>query len=178
MNPYSIIEKYYTKGDPLYNILVTHGEQVKYKALDVLEKHPGLSVDENFVAEAALLHDIGIFLCNAPGICCFGKYDYIAHGYLGAEILLKEGMPKHALVCERHTGTGICRESIVRQNLPLPKRNMLPISYEEKIVCYADKFFSKTNISKQKSPDEIKIQLLKFGQIAVDRFDELHQLFG
>jgi uncharacterized protein len=178
MNPYSIIEKYYTKGSLIYNILVTHSEQVKNKALDVFPKHPELSVDKKFIAEAALLHDIGIFLCNAPEIYCFGKYDYIAHGYLGGEILFEEGLPKHALVCERHTGTGISLESIIRQNLPLPQRDMQPQSPEEKLICYADKFFSKTALSREKSPDEIREQLLKFGQIAVDRFDELHQLFG
>jgi uncharacterized protein len=56
--------------------------------------HPEMNLDERFIQEAALLHDIGIFLTNAPKIHCFGDYPYICHGYLGAEILRKEGLDK------------------------------------------------------------------------------------
>ncbi len=54
-----------------------------------------------------MLHDIGIFLTNAPHIGCYGDKPYICHGYLGREILDKEGLPGHAMVCERHVGAGL-----------------------------------------------------------------------
>ena len=34
-----------------------------------------------------MLHDIGIFRCNAPDIDCHGDAGYICHGYLGAELM-------------------------------------------------------------------------------------------
>jgi len=45
--------------------------------------------------------------------------------------MISEGYPKHGLVCERHTGTGITLEMIIKNNLPLPHRDMVPVSMEE-----------------------------------------------
>ena len=67
-----------------------------------------------------MLHDIGIFQCDASGIECFGSNPYILHGRIGAELLRKESFPQHARVCERHTGAGITKEQIQENNLPLP----------------------------------------------------------
>jgi hypothetical protein len=71
---------------------------VSDKALAIARMHPELNLDTRFVEEAAMLHDIGIYLCNAPEIDCHGEAEYICHGYLGADILRREGLPKHALV--------------------------------------------------------------------------------
>ena len=92
-----------------------------------------------------MLHDIGIFMTASPKIGCFGDAPYVCHGFLGRELLDKEGLdPTFGLVAERHTGAGICLETIQRHNLPLPRRDMVPITPAEKIICCADKFFSKT----------------------------------
>ena len=111
-----------------------------------------------------MLHDIGIFLCDAPGIECFGTEPYIRHGRLGAEILRAEGYPAHARVCERHTGAGLSREDIIRQNLPLPHEDFLPQTMAEKVICYADKFYSKTRIDGEKSVEQAERSLAKFGE--------------
>ena len=55
----------------------------------------------------------------------------------------KEGFPRHALVCERHTGAGMSLQSIIDQQLPVPHRNMVPVSLEEQVICFADKFFQR-----------------------------------
>ena len=62
-----------------------------------------------------------------------------------------EGYPRHALVCERHTGAGLSLEDIIAQNLPVPHRDMLPVSMEEQVVCFADKFYSKTHLEREKA---------------------------
>ena len=77
------------------------------------------------------------------------KYPYICHGYLGAELVRKEGFPKHALVCERHTGAGLSLQNIIQQDLPVPHREMTPVSLEEQIICFADKF-SKSKLDHEK----------------------------
>ena len=172
-----IIKKYYRKNEKARRILVEHSEKVKEKAIEIAEKNRELEPDFKFIEEASMLHDIGIFLTYAPSLHCHGKFPYIVHGYLGREILEKEGLKKHALVCERHVGTGISKEEIEKKNLPLPKRDMLPISVEEKIICLADKFYSKMQ-SKEKSIGEIRKGLLKFGKDKVKRFDELLNFFN
>ena len=98
-----IIDKYYPEDNELKRILMVHSRKVADKSLEVAKKHPELHLDIEFLEEAAMLHDLGIFLTNAPGIQCFGTEPYICHGSIGAEILRKEGWPCHALVCERHT---------------------------------------------------------------------------
>lgn len=178
MNVIAFIEKYYKKDSDLYNILINHSTDVMNKAVSIAENHPELDIDTAFVKEAAMLHDIGIYLTNAPAIYCYGIAPYLAHGYLGRELLEKEGFPKHALVCERHTGSGLTLEEIEVQHLPLPHREMLPISIEEKLVCYADCFFSKTHLGKERSVEKIREGMAKYGKASVERFDNLHRLFS
>ena len=173
-----IIKKYYQEGSFLHEILTVHSQQVYDKALLVASCHPELQLDKQFIAEAALLHDIGVFLCDAPKIHCFGTAQYIEHGCLGADILRKEGLPRHALVAERHTGTGITLEQIVQQNLPLPRRSLEPESLEEQVVCYADKFYSKSKLNTEHSVEEIRAELLKHGKNRVEKFDKWHAIFG
>lgn len=178
INPLQIIEKYYTPNTELYHILVSHSEQVRDKALEVALRHPELKLDEGFIKDAAMLHDIGIFLCKAPGIHCHGTHQYIEHGYLGADLLQKEGLPTHALVCERHTGVGISLHEIMTKNLPLPQRAMLPISLEEKVICYADKFFSKSKLHSPTSIESIRTMLGHHGPENIVIFDAWHRLFS
>ena len=174
----SIIEKYYTKNSPLYNLLIAHSKSVAELAIEIVASHPELGADASFVYEAAMLHDIGIYLTNAPKIFCTGEKPYIMHSLLGAEILRSEGLEKHALVCERHTGAGISAKEIEQQNLPLPHKDAIPISIEEKIVAYADKFFSKTSPDKRKSLAEARASLERFGEATLNRFDSWTEMFS
>lgn len=124
-----------------------------------------------------MLHDIGIFKCDAAGIQCFGTEPYICHGRIGAELLRSEGFPRHARVCERHTGAGITKAQIIAQNLPLPQQDFLPETMEEKVICYADKFFSKTHIDRDKTIEQAEKSLSKFGDEGVLRFREWEKCF-
>ena len=171
INTKNLLQKYYDKNGEAYKILLDHSLAVAQKSLEIARRNPQENFDLVFVEEAAMLHDIGVFLTNKPRIFCFGEKPYICHNYLGAEILCKEGLPKHALVCERHTGTGISRAQIERENLPLPHRDMLPVSPEEQLICFADKFFSKSQVEKEHSIDEIRKDLSKFGAETLARFD-------
>lgn len=177
MEPITLIEKFYKKDSKLYNILVGHSTHVMNKALTIIENHPELNADFQFVAEAAMLHDIGIFLTDAPSIECHGIAPYLCHGYLGRELLDNEGYPHHALVCERHTGTGLRLGDIIAQNLPLPRRDMVPVTIEEQIICFADCFFSKTKLGEEKKIEDVKRGLMKHGIASVNRFEEWCQLF-
>lgn len=143
MKVLDLIDKYYPQDNELKHILNVHSRSVADKALWIAGKHPELNLDTVFLEEAAMLHDIGIFLTHAPGIQCFGTEPYICHGYLGARLVRKEGFPRHALVCERHTGAGLSLKDIMDQKLPVPHREMLPVSMEEQVICFADKFFRK-----------------------------------
>lgn len=165
-----IINKYYD-DHTLRDILLRHSRAVADKALAIVRNHPELHADERFVEEAAMLHDIGIVKVDAPAIACYGTEPYIRHGVLGAEMLRQEGLERHALVCERHTGTGLTLEQIVEQELPLPHQDMQPQSIEEQIICFADKFFSKTRLDTEKSVEQARRSLEKFGSEGLAKFD-------
>ena len=165
-----VIDKYYSDNQPLKNLLILHSRLVADKALKIVDAHLELGADRQFVEEAAMLHDIGIFLTDAAPIHCFGKYHYLCHGYLGADLLRSEGLPRHALVAERHTGTGLTLKRIIERDLPVPHRDMIPQSIEEKVVCFADKFYSKTRPTEEKTVEQAINSLSKFGQEGVEIF--------
>ena len=170
MNALEIIDKY-CKEEKLRDILLTHSRAVADKALEIARRHPELHADETFIEEAALLHDIGIVEVDAPRIECYGSEPYIRHGVLGAAIIRGEGLERHARVCERHTGTGLTLEQIVEQGLPLPHQDLQPESIEEQIICFADKFFSKTRLNTEKSVEQARRSLEKFGEEGLVKFD-------
>ena len=175
--PLDLIDLYYPEENQLKEIVLTHSRSVAEKALSIARSHPELKLDETFLYEAAMLHDIGIFKTNAPGIQCHGDAPYICHGYLGADLVRKAGFPKHALVCERHTGTGLSLDAILSQQLPIPHRDMQPISLEEQVICFADKFFSKTHLDCEKTVESVQKSLLKYGEIGIQRFNQWCECF-
>jgi uncharacterized protein len=133
-----------------------------------------------------MLHDIGIMKCDAPGIFCHGTEPYIRHGIMGAEMLrLLEpsgALEPFARVCQRHTGAGITRQEVLDQRLPMPlpddeSEPYMPETLEEQVVCYADKFFSKTKLHREKTVEEVARSLKKFGEGGVGRFLQWAQTF-
>ena len=177
MDYQQIIDKYYPEDNQLRYIFMTHSTLVTKRSVRICDLHTELSLDRQFVIEAAMLHDIGIFKCDAPGIYCFGSEPYLIHGRIGAELLRAEGFPKHARVCERHTGAGITKEEIIKLNLPLPHEDFLPETMEEKVICYADKFYSKTHPEVEKTIEQAERSLKRFGEDGVERFKLWEKLF-
>lgn len=173
----AIIDKYYPEDNLLRRILTVHSRQVADRALSIVDRHPELEADRQFVEEAAMLHDIGIVRTDAPGIECHGTEPYIRHGIIGEQMLTDEGLPRHAHVCAHHTGAGISLKEIEEQQLPLPHRDFLPETVEEEIICYADKFYSKSNMNRIKTVEQAAHSLEKFGSEGVKRFLEWAQKF-
>jgi uncharacterized protein len=180
MDPVEIIGRHYAPASKSHRILLEHGRLVAEKALTAAARVPHLAPDLAFVKSAALLHDIGIFLTDSPTLDCHGREPYIRHGVLGREILEALGLPRHGLVCERHVGVGLSAEDIRRTGLPLPERDMRPVTVEEQIICYADKFFSKngSETPREKSVADIVASLEPYGTDKVDRFMAWVKLFG
>lgn len=141
----------YTRGENhqlRFDITWTHSQIIREIALQFiakLENTYGIAVDKQLVEAGALLHDIGVYTCfdeelytnkDAPA--------YIRHGIEGGDILRQEGFAeKYIRFAEIHTGTGITKEDIERENLPLPHKDYIPITLEEEILTYADKFHTK-----------------------------------
>lgn len=156
-----IIDKYYPEGTPLRDIYMRHAESVADLAEELRRKTaPGLDPEQ--VRAAAMLHDIGIFLTSAPGIHCTGTEPYLAHGPLGAALLRREGAPEWvARVAERHTGLGI--------------PPYLPETKLERLVCFADKFYSKSGSPERKPIEKVRAAAARFGDL--DKLNALEAEF-
>lgn len=123
----------------------THSLIVKNISLQIakkLEDNFGIKTDTKLIEIGALLHDIGVYECfddDNKAVC-----KYVLHGIKGYDILIEEKISqKRARFASTHIGVGINKDQIEKENLELPKIDFIPISLEEEIVCYADKFHSK-----------------------------------
>jgi uncharacterized protein len=191
MDYQAIIDHFYGTADSeLKRLLMVHSRAVADKALRICDCHPEFHLDREFVEAAAMLHDIGIIQCDAPGIFCHGSQPYICHGIMGAKMISEysrhsepsDWLDAIARVCQRHTGAGITRAEIMEQQLPLPlpddgSEPYMPETMEEKLVCYADKFFSKTRLDEEKSLEHVERSLAKFGEAGLTRFGRWREIF-
>ena len=173
-----IIDKYYPASSPLRDIYIRHCRAVADKALSIASALK-LPVSPQRIEAAAMLHDIGIFATNAPGIECHGSEPYIRHGIIGAQILRAENVDEDiAATAELHTGAGITASEIRSQNLPLPVRDYCPQTQLQRLICYADKFFSKSSDMKEKTFEKVRASIAKFGTDSLNRFDNMHKEFS
>lgn len=178
MDYQKIIDKYYPAGSALRDIYMRHCRQVADLALEIADYHR-LPVDRDEVEAAAMLHDIGIFLTDADGIHCFGTEPYLMHGILGARLLRGEGVPEEiAAVAERHTGAGITADDISALSLPMPAGDYMPRTVLERLVCYADKFYSKSGDMKRKPLERVRASMARLGESTAARFESLHREFS
>lgn len=173
-----LYHKYYGDNPQLRRIVTLHSEQVAKKALQICEVK-NLKLNPRDVYIAAMIHDIGVVKCNAPEIHAKGSKNYLLHGVEGELILLSHHLEKFASICSTHTGAGITKEEIIEKNLPLPQRNFLPKTLLEKLICYSDKFFSKSHdLTKEKDLNIVMAQIRRHGEGPEKRFLELHNLFS
>jgi len=172
-------DKYYTEDSAARPILLKHSGQVARLALGINEAM-GCPLDPAEVEYAAALHDIGICLTDASGIGCFGSEPYLRHGILGADLLRAGGAPEWAArVAERHTGAGITPADIAAMNLPLPTDRVLyPQTDLERLVCYADKFYSKSGDMTRKSLERVRASMARHSAQTLERFEALHAVYG
>ncbi|MCD6414973.1 MAG: HDIG domain-containing protein [Candidatus Diapherotrites archaeon] len=104
--------------------VVEHSKFVAKKSVE-LAKKLSVPVDIQLVEIGALLHDIGRSQTHG-----------IDHGIKGGIILKEYGLPKIAEFAETHIGVGISKEDAAK--LGLPKKNYIPKTLEQKIVCFVD----------------------------------------
>ncbi|MDE6125840.1 MAG: HD domain-containing protein [Muribaculaceae bacterium] len=174
----AVIDRHYPAGSRRRDIYMRHCRSVADKAA-AIARDRALPLEAADIEAAAMLHDIGIFLTDAPGIDCHGTLPYLAHGYAGADLLRQEGVPeRYARVAERHTGSGLTPEEIAASGLPLPAgRSYLPETLLERLVCYADKFYSKSGDMEEKPLERVRASIARFGTEAAARFEKLRGEF-
>ena len=162
---HKIINKYIKPGTPLHNIYVPHATLVTAKAVAIGQRLKIPAAKIRFIESAGMLHDIGIIKVNVIDFQTTGR-PYIQHLTEGAEILRREKLPKHARVAETHSGVGIYKEDIKKYNIPLPLKDYITKTIEEKIISFADLFYSKIpeRLFMQNPLEKIKKEISGYGK--------------
>lgn len=175
----SLINREYPAGSRRRDIYMRHCGQVAALALQINAAMPE-SLDPTLVEAAAMLHDIGIVRTDAAGLDCHGTLPYIAHGPAGADIIREAGLGEDlARVAERHTGSGLTAEEIEEGSLPLPAgRVYLPQTPLERLICYADKFYSKSGDMTRHPLPKVMSMMRRHSEGAYERFMALHNEFA
>jgi uncharacterized protein len=167
----------YAPTQRAFELVHTHCEIVWSIAQNLICR-AALQVDLELVRVGCLLHDIGVYhLYDAQGR--IDHKGYVRHGVLGHEILSNENFPERICrFCSCHTGVGLTKQDVISQGLPLPPRDYLPETAEERLVMYADKFHSKTTPPKFLSASSYARYAGRFGSEKVDAFSALRTEFG
>ncbi|MBX6381989.1 MAG: HD domain-containing protein [Microbispora sp.] len=167
----------YAPTEEAFDLVHTHCEIVCAIALR-LAGRAGPGVDAELVRAGSLLHDIGVYLLYDED----GRLDeagYLRHGILGHELLRREGFPEILCrFCSHHTGVGISRKDVLRQGLPLPPRDYLAETTEEKLVMFADKFHSKTSPPRFVTAETYAAHVRRFGEDKAEAFASMCADFG
>lgn len=173
MNRYLDLLKRYSSTEESFDVVSRHSFEVLSKAIDIIaKKNLRDRIDFDLVVSGCLLHDIGSFgfLENKD------MEGYIRHGVIGAEILEREGLEKEAAIAKRHTGAGLSKKDILAAGWPLPPEDLLPLTLEERLVCYADKFSSKLP-GKKDTLETIEKEFEGYGPESLARFRALKEEF-
>jgi uncharacterized protein len=143
-----------------------------------LHASSGLGADVGLVRAGALLHDVGVYrLYDAAGRLDHARY--IWHGLLGYELLRGEGLAEALCrFASHHTGVGITREDVLRQQLPLPPADYVAETPEEALVMYADKFHTKTAPPAFLTAPAYAAYVRRFGANQVAAFEAMRAAFG
>jgi len=152
--------------------------QIVCEIAEQLHDRSGIGGDIDLVRAGCLLHDIGVYrLYGADGV--LDHANYIRHGILGQGLLREAGYPEE--ICRfaaHHTGVGLSRDDVLRQELPLPPGDYLAESEEERLVMYADKFHSKSAPPRFLTADAYAARVRRFGDHKVAAFQALRAAFG
>lgn len=125
-------------------------------------RRKGIDVDVQLVEVSAVLHDIGR-----------SKTHTVDHGLIGGEIARLLGLPRSIVrIIERHVGGGVPLQEA--KELGWPARDYLPLTSEEKIVCYADKRVEGLGVVPIEKTMRTYAASLGWNHPALDRIKSLH----
>ncbi|MBW3079776.1 HD domain-containing protein [Bifidobacterium simiiventris] len=147
-------------------------------------KVPPRLLDEHLVMIGGLLHDIGTYqVLKHDGTdgepLKFSGKRYILHGLLGYEWLLGQGVDESiAQFARNHTGVGLTKDEVIRQELPLPPADYVPVNLEQETVMVADKFHSKSTPPKFLSVDAYTAKAARFGEENSRKWLDLVEQYG
>ncbi|MEE1295616.1 MAG: HD domain-containing protein [Bifidobacterium sp.] len=145
---------------------------------------PPRYLDVNQAVIGAMLHDIGTYRVlkddgSDGGKLSFDGPRYIQHGLIGYDLLLNEGIDESiAEYARNHTGVGLTEEEVVRQGLPLPPADYVPMNLEQEVVMVADKYHSKSVPPRFLTAASYARKCARWGEENKERWLEMVRKYG
>jgi uncharacterized protein len=179
-----LLHKKYAQGtykEKWVELVWTHSNiilEIALKIAENLESEKVILINIELLAKGTLLHDIGVYQCYDEDLNPDKKLKtYINHGFIGAEIIKSENFSESvSRFAITHTATGLTKEDVERENLPYEKIDYIPITLEEELLCYADKFHSKYPAFS--SYEKVLEQIKMFDPKREIKLDNLRRKFG
>lgn len=131
----------------------------------------------------ALAHDIGAYeLVRGEGTdenpIRYEK-NYVRHGILGYNLLKNAGFDEQiALFARNHTGVGLTKKAIEAQNIPIPSDDYVPVTREQQIVMFCDKFHTKSLPPKFVTAKTAVRRCAKFSEKDAQKMSKLVEIYG
>lgn len=145
--------------------VIVHSLHVSRLATEIAKKckKNNFELNSDLVKIGGLLHDIGRSVTHD-----------VWHGIRGAEILRTFKLPEEVVrIVEHHVGAGIPKNEA--ETLGFPPKDYMPLTIEEKIVCYSDKLIKKNRIMSFKEALHDMEKTLPSNHPAFTRFTKLHE---
>lgn len=109
----------------------------------------------------------------------FKHSKYIQHGLRGYKLLKACGFGEDlAQFARNHTGIGLTAQMVKDQKLPLPVADYVPVTVEQELVMYADKFHTKSDPAEFVGYDRCIRRAAKHGEANAQGMRDLIERFG
>jgi len=167
----------YAPTEAIFAKVFVHCCIVRDIAVQIIETEK-LSLEQPLVEVACLLHDIGVYKLYDVHGQRTGQ-SYMLHGLLGYDLLHHEGFDEQ--ICRfaiHHIGVGFTQDDVKAQKLPLPLRDYMPTTVEERLVLYADKFHTKDTHPVFNTYESYYAFALQYGSHFAKRLEVLAKEFG
>lgn len=141
-------------------------------------------INERLLVMGGLIHDIGTYqLIKHDGSdgepLRFKHSKYIQHGLRGYKLLRACGFDEAlALFARNHTGIGLTARMVQDQDLPLPVADYVPVTLEQDLVMYADKFHTKSDPAEFVGFDRCIRRAAKHGEANAQGMRDLIDRYG
>lgn len=171
---FRIIHQHIPPTSQTYPLYLIHCTLVAKLALSIAERLGLSTASQQFVEEAAMLHDIGIVETNTPVVFCTGSLPYLHHLTEGRKLLEAANLSRHGQVAQTHAGISLTAQRLIEVDIALPLAQFLPQSIEEEIISFADLFYSKdvATLWRKRDVAEVRQAVAAIAPDNLDRLDE------
>ena len=169
MDAIALIDKYYADNPRLRELLWIHSRQVADRCLKIAALHPELDLDKAFWKKQLCYMISAFCIPTLPVFYVRETHLIFATVISGRRCCVRKGFRPCQGVRASYR-RGAFTEEVAAQGLPIPVQDYYPETLEEQLICYADKFYSKSHPDREKTPEQALKSVSRYGEDGARRF--------